>query len=280
MCFFFLMIRRPPRSTLFPYTTLFRSVHRVGQREVTRPVPDAVLRVDRLQAPVLRGVDPRLDAQHVVLQLDGDRVARDARHLHRHRQRVLGLPHVRRRDVEAARHGPLLPRRRLLLLAHRELLLPLLRHRSLLHVPGSRPAGAAQPTWIVRALSFAARGSSRASRPSRHSAWTASASISKGSAMARSNRPPRRSRRCTPAPSGKPTALAPEMRSVLPLTCTSRSDFRTPGTSAITATSSPLRKTLTGGEGPPPPRPAPSPPLPREAARARCRASRAAEGVG
>src|SRR3712207_7369516 len=25
MCLFFLMIRRPPRSTLFPYTTLFRS---------------------------------------------------------------------------------------------------------------------------------------------------------------------------------------------------------------------------------------------------------------
>src|SRR2546423_13973293 len=25
--FFFLMIRRPPRSTLFPYTTLFRSQH-------------------------------------------------------------------------------------------------------------------------------------------------------------------------------------------------------------------------------------------------------------
>src|SRR5256886_11448261 len=33
--FFFLMIRRPPRSTLFPYTTLFRSTDkeaRVGQR--------------------------------------------------------------------------------------------------------------------------------------------------------------------------------------------------------------------------------------------------------
>src|SRR2546430_6294753 len=27
--FFFLMIRRPPRSTLFPYTTLFRSVRDV-----------------------------------------------------------------------------------------------------------------------------------------------------------------------------------------------------------------------------------------------------------
>src|SRR3712207_6914084 len=31
LCFFFLMIRRPPRSTLFPYTTLFRSqMMRVG----------------------------------------------------------------------------------------------------------------------------------------------------------------------------------------------------------------------------------------------------------
>src|SRR2546427_5256048 len=28
--FFFLMIRRPPRSTLFPYTTLFRSVRSLG----------------------------------------------------------------------------------------------------------------------------------------------------------------------------------------------------------------------------------------------------------
>src|SRR6266542_6263195 len=36
--FFFLMIRRPPRSTLFPYTTLFRSprrrLHRRGQLPV------------------------------------------------------------------------------------------------------------------------------------------------------------------------------------------------------------------------------------------------------
>src|SRR6266576_75730 len=34
-CFFFLMIRRPPRSTLFPYTTLFRSF--VSQAAGTRP---------------------------------------------------------------------------------------------------------------------------------------------------------------------------------------------------------------------------------------------------
>src|SRR2546421_12582243 len=33
--FFFLMIRRPPRSTLFPYTTLFRSRRR-GRRVVFR----------------------------------------------------------------------------------------------------------------------------------------------------------------------------------------------------------------------------------------------------
>src|SRR2546422_2528209 len=32
MMFFFLMIRRPPRSTLFPYTTLFRSLDGVDIR--------------------------------------------------------------------------------------------------------------------------------------------------------------------------------------------------------------------------------------------------------
>src|SRR5215204_3128269 len=35
--FFFLMIRRPPRSTLFPYTTLFRSGQRDPHRSL-RPV--------------------------------------------------------------------------------------------------------------------------------------------------------------------------------------------------------------------------------------------------
>src|SRR2546429_9757169 len=40
--FFFLMIRRPPRSTLFPYTTLFRSVRgRRGGRAVQRAVRPA-----------------------------------------------------------------------------------------------------------------------------------------------------------------------------------------------------------------------------------------------
>src|SRR2546421_6952198 len=40
MFFFFLMIRRPPRSTLFPYTTLFRSVKidALGGKEFTGKV--------------------------------------------------------------------------------------------------------------------------------------------------------------------------------------------------------------------------------------------------
>src|SRR2546427_475628 len=37
-CFFFLMIRRPPRSTLFPYTTLFRSQALVPLRAVGQHV--------------------------------------------------------------------------------------------------------------------------------------------------------------------------------------------------------------------------------------------------
>src|SRR2546422_1181785 len=57
--FFFLMIRRPPRSTLFPYTTLFRSEHemqrvlardalgsegRDGAQQVRRPPHDLAVR--------------------------------------------------------------------------------------------------------------------------------------------------------------------------------------------------------------------------------------------
>src|SRR3989449_10709142 len=38
LSFFFLMIRRPPRSTLFPYTTLFRSTGRSGA-DLYLPVP-------------------------------------------------------------------------------------------------------------------------------------------------------------------------------------------------------------------------------------------------
>src|SRR5262245_62949341 len=40
--FFFFMLRRPPRPTLFPYTTLFRSV--AGQTDAGGPGPARVLR--------------------------------------------------------------------------------------------------------------------------------------------------------------------------------------------------------------------------------------------
>src|SRR3712207_7118875 len=39
-CFFFLMIRRPPRSTLFPYTTLFRSPGQAPGSGLLVPSPD------------------------------------------------------------------------------------------------------------------------------------------------------------------------------------------------------------------------------------------------
>src|SRR5256885_13570159 len=48
--FFFLMIRRPPRSTLFPYTTLFRSVR---GRSVRRKRRDAEEHVRRLKQLIL-----------------------------------------------------------------------------------------------------------------------------------------------------------------------------------------------------------------------------------
>src|SRR5437870_11572241 len=59
--FFFLMIRPPPRSTLFPYTTLFRSDSGAAPKR-----PGAVLR-DR-RAP--RGRDrksTRLNSSHVAI---------------------------------------------------------------------------------------------------------------------------------------------------------------------------------------------------------------------
>src|SRR6185437_16929324 len=47
--FFFLMIRRPPRSTLFPYTTLFRSCRRApgAARASAPPVPPVAARPTR-----------------------------------------------------------------------------------------------------------------------------------------------------------------------------------------------------------------------------------------
>src|SRR5258708_12872334 len=52
--FFFLMIRRPPRSTLFPYTTLFRS-----RRPLAQPGPGRQLAQRRGQARADQKLAPR-----------------------------------------------------------------------------------------------------------------------------------------------------------------------------------------------------------------------------
>src|SRR3712207_8711408 len=56
------MIRRPPRSTLFPYTTLFRSpVHVAG--EGLRPLVEVVVDVERATELLLARRDERLFAR-------------------------------------------------------------------------------------------------------------------------------------------------------------------------------------------------------------------------
>src|SRR6266540_5643224 len=59
LLFFFLMIRRPPRSTLFPYTTLFRSrwVHRTSRP--ARPSAWASCHRDRKST--------RLNSSHITI---------------------------------------------------------------------------------------------------------------------------------------------------------------------------------------------------------------------
>src|SRR2546422_7216759 len=59
--FFFLMIRRPPRSTLFPYTTLFRSRH--GPRGVRWRDRDDQGR-QRVRRPLRDRKSTRLNSSH------------------------------------------------------------------------------------------------------------------------------------------------------------------------------------------------------------------------
>src|SRR3712207_6877395 len=59
--FFFLMIRRPPRSTLFPYTTLFRSEALIFTGSPVcglRPMRAARLRTCRMPRPDRRILSP------------------------------------------------------------------------------------------------------------------------------------------------------------------------------------------------------------------------------
>src|SRR2546430_5740684 len=67
------MIRRPPRSTLFPYTTLFRS-QRAGERLVDRDAELAARELDLLRAQ-RSSIDPRRSGdrrRRLALALDED----------------------------------------------------------------------------------------------------------------------------------------------------------------------------------------------------------------
>src|SRR2546430_13693512 len=72
--FFFLMIRRPPRSTLFPYTTLFRSLCVDAlKRELSTP-PEA--ETTQLYQEILRSRDLRSEEHTSELQSQSNLVCR------------------------------------------------------------------------------------------------------------------------------------------------------------------------------------------------------------
>src|SRR3712207_6878779 len=66
------MIRRPPRSTLFPYTTLFRSQHAVQAVQQAAVAGDEGRRIFHLEAPL----DPALE-KVARLGQDADRAGQD-----------------------------------------------------------------------------------------------------------------------------------------------------------------------------------------------------------
>src|SRR5438874_6908052 len=70
LVFFFLMIRPPPRSTLFPYTTLFRSDRSTGNQRWTsavrrRPFAGVVVAGHVVFVPAVDRKSTRLNSSHV-----------------------------------------------------------------------------------------------------------------------------------------------------------------------------------------------------------------------
>src|SRR5205809_2070551 len=61
--FFFLMIRRPPRSTLFPYTTLFRSIDAPGEDGLCS-VPRGTTYVSPARRTTVDRKSTRLNSSH------------------------------------------------------------------------------------------------------------------------------------------------------------------------------------------------------------------------
>src|SRR3989449_6421553 len=76
--FFFLMIRRPPRSTLFPYTTLFRSPPAAPASKVPNPkdleklgsgIGDALRTFREAANDVRRAIDPSMRSEEHTSEL-------------------------------------------------------------------------------------------------------------------------------------------------------------------------------------------------------------------
>src|SRR5690349_25092199 len=74
--FFFLMIRRPPRSTLFPYTTLFRSLHGPLPARVVDLKPEQHEQLGLVDLAFLVGVEGRSEEHTSELQSRRDLVCR------------------------------------------------------------------------------------------------------------------------------------------------------------------------------------------------------------
>src|SRR2546426_4299194 len=96
------MIRRPPRSTLFPYTTLFRSASEADHRDVAhggddlvRPVGDRGLADDERHGAALAGLLVEVhDLRPAEVRLARDELPEDL-------ELLLAVEHAR--DVEIGR---------------------------------------------------------------------------------------------------------------------------------------------------------------------------------
>src|SRR5437870_9857240 len=65
--FFFLMIRPPPRSTLFPYTTLFRSVEPLGRQALKARTRSRIRGRNPGRVPFQDRKSTRLNSSHVAI---------------------------------------------------------------------------------------------------------------------------------------------------------------------------------------------------------------------
>src|SRR2546422_3018993 len=96
------MIRRPPRSTLFPYTTLFRSVVLDGYADWCGPC--------KIMAPVLDDFARDRQGEVLVVKLDTDR---NPATTHRFGIRAIPTLLVFRQGQEVGRQTGVIPRLRL-----------------------------------------------------------------------------------------------------------------------------------------------------------------------